>query len=118
MSIFYGMHAASAAARANATAGEASRTARTTQTTVAELEQRLDRAMMACEAMWVMMRDKMGITDVELIDKINEIDLSDGQLDGKVRKTAVSCPKCRRTISRRHPRCMYCGQTIVHDPFA
>ncbi len=118
MSIFYGMHTASRAAYASARANEAARDVRTTKTTVAELEQRLDRAMMACEAMWSMMRDKYGVTDLELIDKINEIDLSDGQLDGKVRKTALSCPKCRRTISRRHPNCMYCGQAIVHDPFS
>ena len=83
-----------------------------------ELDDRLDRALLACEAMWTILRDKLGVTDEQLIARINEIDLSDGKLDGKVRKQAVACPKCRRTISPRFPQCMYCGQPIMHDPFA
>ena len=82
------------------------------------LEERVDRTLLACEAMWSIMRDKLGVTDVDLVERINDIDLSDGKLDGKVRKTAVACPKCKRTISQRFPRCMYCGQAIVHDPFS
>jgi len=109
---------ARSAAQSSMRAGEAARTAREAASDAAEIEQRLDRTVMACEAMWLLLRDKLGLTELDLIDKINELDLSDGQLDGKVRKTAVSCPKCRRTISRRHPRCLYCGQAIVHDPFA
>ena len=99
-------------------AAEAKGKARSVGTDLHELEQRLDRALMACEAMWTLMRDKLGMTDVELIDRINDIDLSDGQLDGKVRKTPVSCPKCHRTISRKMPQCLYCGQIVMHDPFA
>ena len=89
-----------------------------TKTDIRELESRIDRAMMACEAMWSLMRDKLGVTDEELVERINEIDLSDGQLDGKVRKTVVACPKCNRTINPRLPKCMYCGQPVLHDPFA
>jgi hypothetical protein len=83
----------------------------------AELEACLDRTLLVCEAMWTLLRDKLGVTDKELVDRINEVDLSDGKLDGKVRKTPVSCPKCGRTISRKFPQCMYCGQPIIHDPF-
>ncbi|UCE59105.1 MAG: hypothetical protein JSU63_16875 [Phycisphaerales bacterium] len=92
--------------------------AKTARAKARELEERLDRAMLACEAMWSLLRDKLGVTDVELVQRINDLDLSDGKLDGKVRKSAVSCPKCNRTISPRFPQCMYCGQPIVHDPFA
>ena len=83
-----------------------------------ELEARLDRALLACEALWTLVRDKLGVTDVELVERMNDIDLSDGKLDGKVRRTGVSCPKCGRTIARRFPKCVYCGQPVVHDPFA
>jgi hypothetical protein len=92
--------------------------ARRVGTDVAELEARLDRTLLACEAMWTILRDKLGVTDEQLIERINDVDLSDGQLDGKVRKTPGSCPSCGRTISRKFPKCMYCGQAIVHDPFA
>ncbi len=101
--------------------GEAARAtgdARRARTDVQELEARLDKALLASEAMWTIMRDKLGLDDVQLVERINDIDLSDGKLDGKVRKTAVTCPKCSRTIAPRFAKCMYCGQPIVHDPFA
>jgi hypothetical protein len=81
------------------------------------LESAFDRSMMVIEAMWTLMRDKLQLTDEQLADRVNDIDLSDGELDGKVRKTPVSCPKCNRTIARRFSRCMYCGQPVVQDPF-
>ncbi len=81
------------------------------------LEMRAERTLLVCEAMWTILRDKLGVTDLELLQRINDLDLSDGQLDGKVRKSAVACPKCGRTIARRLPKCMYCGQAIMHDPF-
>ena len=113
MAIRGGMSYAAASDAAKATGD-----ARAAKRNVADIEARLDRTLLACEAMWTLLRDKLGATDVQLIDRINEIDLSDGKLDGKVRKTAVSCPSCKRTISRRFPKCMYCGQAIMHDPFA
>ena len=99
-------------------AAEAKGSARRASTEARLLEDRLERTLLACEAMWTLMRDKLGITEAELVQRMNDIDLSDGQLDGKVRKTAVACPSCGRTIARRFPKCMYCGQPIVHDPFA
>ena len=103
---------------ASETAAEAKGTARRVGGNVKVLEDRFERMLLASEAMWTLMRDKLGVTDTELVQRINDIDLSDGRLDGKVRKTAVSCPSCGRTIARRFAKCMYCGQAIVHDPFA
>jgi hypothetical protein len=85
---------------------------------VDEVEARLDRTLLAVEAMWTLLHDRLDVADVELVERINELDLSDGQLDGKARKAPVSCPSCGRAMSRRFPRCMYCGQAVVHDPFA
>ncbi len=82
------------------------------------LEKRLDRAMLACEALWSIVREKLDLTDEQLVQRMNDLDLADGNLDGKASKTAVACPKCGRTIKRSLPKCMYCGQPIVHDPFA
>ena len=117
MNMFYGpgggmdYMASADASRAQADAGRAKRHAES-------LEARLDRALLACEALWTILRDKLEITDLELVQRMNDLDLSDGQLDGKVRKTPVSCPSCGRAIARRFPKCMYCGQAVVHDPFA
>lgn len=99
-------------------AASASRTAGKARDSMVELEARLDRALLASEAMWTILQDKLGVTEEDLITRINEIDMLDGKLDGKVQRTAVSCPKCNRVIARRFPKCMYCGQMVVHDAFA
>ncbi|MGB2987594.1 MAG: hypothetical protein WBE26_17145 [Phycisphaerae bacterium] len=99
-------------------AAEAKGSVRAVRTDQAEFEARLDRTLLAFEAMWTLLRDKLGVTDLELVERINELDISDGKLDGKVRKPPVSCPSCGRTMSRKFPKCMYCGQPVVHDPFA
>ncbi len=118
MSMFWALASHGTARRAQVEAAGASREARAAQTSASDLEDRLERALMACEALWSLVRDKLELIDLQLIDRINELDLSDGKLDGKVRKTAVTCPSCNRTIARRFPKCMYCGQAVVHDPFA
>ena len=101
-----------------ADAAEAKGDVRATRRNLGELDARLDRTLLACEAMWTLLREKLGVSDLALIERINELDLSDGRLDGKVRKTPVSCPSCGRTLSRKFPKCMYCGQQVMHDPFA
>jgi hypothetical protein len=118
MSTFYALSSLYTAAAAMSEASDASKESRAKRTDARQLADQLERTLLACEGMWTLVRDKLGLTDEDLVARINEIDLSDGRLDGKVRKTAVACPKCNRTISPRLPKCMYCGQPIVHDPFA
>lgn len=96
----------------------AAREARTAKDDSRTLRIQLERTVLACEAMWSILKEKLAVTDVELAQRVNEIDLSDGHLDGKLRRTPMSCPSCNRTISPRFPKCMYCGQDVVHKPFA
>ncbi len=110
----YGDISTAAALNAADAVGEARRA----RTATDNLDARLDRIMLAFEAMWSLVHEKLQVSEEDFAARLNEIDLSDGRLDGKVRKGAVSCPKCKRTISRRLPKCIYCGQGIVHDPFS
>jgi hypothetical protein len=73
---------------------------------------------MVCQALWTILSEKLQVTEEELVNRVNDIDLSDGQLDGKVRRTAAECPKCSRKVARRFPRCIYCGTMMQQDPFA
>lgn len=119
MSTFWSIYRTTHAAEATSEGRAAAREARRAQSQVAELEARCDRALLVCEALWTILRDKLGVSEDELVSRVNEIDLSDGRLDGRVRKeNAVSCPSCGRTFARRFPKCIYCGQPVVHDPFA
>ncbi len=99
-------------------AAEAKGAARAAGRAQSDLEARLERTLMAVEAMWTLLREKLDLSEEDLIHRINEIDMSDGKLDGKVRKPPVSCPSCGRTISPKFARCMYCGQQVMQDPFA
>ena len=82
------------------------------------VDSRLERALLTMEAMWTLLRDKLGVTEQELADRIVEIDMTDGVLDGKVRRPPLTCQACNRTIPRRLARCMYCTADVQHDPFS
>ena len=70
---------------------------------------RIDRLTLINMAVWSLLKDKTGLTEKDLMDRVRQIDLLDGKEDGKLRKQVSKCPKCGRTMSPRHSRCMYCG---------
>jgi ribosomal protein S27AE len=74
------------------------------------LEDRLDKLLLACTALWELLRDRTDLTEDDLLAKVQEVDLRDGQADGKITKTVKKCPRCGRTMSPRHGECLYCGE--------
>ncbi|MEM8885097.1 MAG: hypothetical protein AAGD14_13595 [Planctomycetota bacterium] len=82
-----------------------------------EVEARLNRALLALEALWEIAQEKWELTETELADRILEIDQRDGRLDGRSKRGPTNCPSCGRVISRRFPQCLYCGAVIALDPF-
>lgn len=118
MSLFWLLHSAYAAQTAQE-ASEARSAARGATYSAKQIAEQLDRTILACEAMWSILRDKLGVSDEELVARVNELDLTDGKLDGKMRKAmAVQCATCQRTVSKRFSRCMYCGNDLERDVFA
>ncbi|MBB6428374.1 hypothetical protein HNQ40_000180 [Algisphaera agarilytica] len=83
---------------------------RRTQRDVQFLEDRFERLSLVCMAMWSLLQDKTNLTEQDLLDRVQTIDLMDGQADGKATKVGVvKCHKCSRPMSERHMRCIYCG---------
>ncbi len=76
---------------------------------VSHLADRLDRLVLVNMAMWSLLQEKTGLTEQDLMDRVQQVDLADGQLDGKARKPLAKCPDCDRVMSPRHKRCLYCG---------
>ncbi len=80
-----------------------------TASTVQHFQNRIDRLVLITMAMWSLLKEKTNMTDDDLIERIKQIDLSDGVLDGKVRQEVVRCPQCGRIMSNKHKSCLYCG---------
>jgi hypothetical protein len=78
----------------------------------------IERLLMITEAIWSILKEKYNLEDSELVNRVIEIDQRDGRLDGRVAQgPPPACPKCGRTLERRRPYCLYCGQAIARDPF-
>lgn len=84
---------------------------------IRELEFSLQRMAIASQAMWEILRSRLEITESELLEKINEIDLRDGKQDGRMSPSVTACPKCSRKLNTKNTRCICCG-THVTKPHA
>ena len=105
------LYAATAAAERRASSSE--HQAQKANREVRQLEERVEKLTMVAAAMWTLLkRAHPSLTDDQLASAVQEIDLSDGRLDGRVRHDASQCPSCRRPIAGRHERCLYCGQEV------
>ena len=79
---------------------------------------RLDGLALVCVAMWSLLKDKTGLTEEDLLERVRQIDLADGQQDGAARRNVAKCPQCGRSMSSRHKRCLYCGaENLVYTAF-
>ena len=73
------------------------------------LSERLEKLVLVNMAMWSLLQEKVGLTEQDLADRVEQIDLADGVADGKVTRTIRQCPNCGRNVSSRHKRCLFCG---------
>ena len=78
------------------------------------ISRRLDRAMLAVEALSEILRDRFGVTGEEIHARMDEIDLRDGKSDGRLAAGVVMCSTCDRPNSRQSRQCVYCG----HEPLS
>ncbi|MEI8292311.1 MAG: hypothetical protein WCH99_22800 [Verrucomicrobiota bacterium] len=108
-----------ASVQAQADANNAKSKAMESQAQVEVLRQDVERLLMISEALWSFLKKEHGYTDDQLVEKVTEIDLRDGQLDGKTTQpTAAPCPQCGRVNLARRPRCIYCGTALPVTLFA
>lgn len=78
----------------------------------------VERLLMITEALWAILKEQHGYTDEELVRRVHDIDMRDGKLDGRVAAGPTPlCPRCKRTLERQRPYCIYCGQAVARDIF-
>jgi hypothetical protein len=73
------------------------------------LEDKMDRLALICCALFELMQTRDGISEEQLRKTIADIDLRDGQADGRVTPRPKKCPTCGATISPKFRRCLFCG---------
>lgn len=82
----------------------------------ADLEARLNRFQLCNLALFELISEKIGLSAEEVTKRMDEIDLRDGMLDGRVILAPLECPNCKKVIHRRQGRCMYCGFVAAGGP--
>lgn len=74
-----------------------------------KLENRVETLSLTCQALWELLRESNHFTEEQVMQKMQEIDLRDGVVDGKIGQQVVVCPKCKRNSNSKRKVCLYCG---------
>jgi hypothetical protein len=106
-------HGPSVAAAEAARSGQyAEREVKDLRRTVQALEEQVERLTLVAVATTELLRDRLGVPDDAIEEKVREIDLRDGRLDGKIGGTLQHCPGCNRVNGPRRATCLYCGKGL------
>jgi hypothetical protein len=85
---------------------------------VEDLEAKVDKLTLICEAMWTLLTQRLGVSVQELVQVMHDIDLQDGQLDGRKSSPPKPCPSCQAMVAAELSRCQFCGASVPNlDPF-
>jgi hypothetical protein len=103
------------ASGAGATARSASRDVAELQRSVQLLEEQVERLTLAAIALAEILRDRQGVSEEEMEAKLREIDLRDGQADGKLGPSTRKCEACGRPNGPRRRNCLYCGGQLPDE---
>ena len=112
MSLFYDLYQSGKIYAAETQASSAKHTAKRAEEEVRDLRQRVDGLTLACQALWEVLRAHTGLTDDAILRKMEEVDLRDGKVDGKIAPKPISCTRCARTTNATRPNCIYCGAPL------
>ncbi len=74
-----------------------------------EIRAKYNHMVLMNQAMWEILEEKLGVNKQQLADKMKEIDLRDGELNGKLVQAAQDCPQCGAKVCTELHRCLFCG---------
>jgi len=78
----------------------------------------LKKMAMVNQALYEILKERVGITDEELRRKIREIDLRDGVENGSVSVPPLKCPQCEGRVTAGALNCQSCGAMVAPEyPF-
>jgi len=97
---------------AHRSAMDASQAQSAAQESSVRLAESIERLALVTQAMWELLRDRTELTEAQLTDKVQEVDLRDGVADGRRGKAATTCPSCKRPNGSARLRCLYCAAPL------
>ena len=78
-----------------------------------DLVQRHEQLKLVTMAMWTLLKEHSGLTENDLRKYIEQVDLMDGKLDGRINtKGQCKCSGCQRTLLTTALACPYCGTPL------
>jgi hypothetical protein len=81
---------------------------------VEDLNERIDEMALVIRGMWALLEEQ-GLTNDQLLAKLEELDHSDGTPDGRVKKEPAACPSCEAKVPAGLAACQYCGTAVPVD---
>lgn len=96
-------------------AADAKNRAQTAQELFLQMEKRVMRLSLHCQAMWEMLRERAEFTDDQLAAKVLEVDLRDGRTDGRIATQVSDCPSCGRKTNSKRTICVICGAELPRE---
>ncbi|MEZ7956671.1 MAG: hypothetical protein QMC23_11460 [Rubritalea sp.] len=79
---------------------------------IKDIQQKVERLSLSCQAMWELLRDHSELNEKDIEAKILEIDNRDGRVDGKISTQTLACASCGRPTNSRRSMCVICGADI------
>jgi hypothetical protein len=77
-----------------------------------QLERQMGRLTLVCQAMWELIRDHTDFREEDLEQKILEVDVRDGNADGKIGGRVIACSHCGRNTNSARTHCLMCGAEL------
>ena len=77
------------------------------------LKESLERVAITNAALIELLNERIGVSEQDILGKIEEIDLRDGVKDGKITSRPRNCAKCSRVLPAKRRVCLYCGESAA-----
>jgi hypothetical protein len=93
--------------------GDAESSLRSASGDLSDLDRHVRKLALVSQALYEILKERTGITDEELRRKIDQIDMRDGALNGRVDQTPLKCPKCSVSVTPGALHCHGCGAKVA-----
>src|ERR1039457_5312805 len=110
--LFWNLHQQQQILSATTTATVAASDAHAHEASLADLNSRVERLVLVTQALSELLAERAGVSDADVLAKIDEIDMRDGVRDGRAGGRARLCPKCGHPSPGPRTACLYCGAPL------